>query len=207
MSSSFKSINYLQLVFDLAIVFIGVYTAFYFSESKAKNAKIAEGEKVIGLLEMGIDRYEKAFASFANYHEKHNASFKERLDNDLIPDYSSTFYPAPQYPVEVITHILTRESYEVFSIDFYVPLTAFANALERMMYVEEKLVLLAERYQKVPAKTHPDYNIIAYEQIENAERYYEYMELRKKVALELVERAKGLKLQLNELKAKKGIDK
>ncbi|MEQ9302324.1 MAG: hypothetical protein RJQ14_00300, partial [Marinoscillum sp.] len=146
--SSLSAINYVQLILDLVIVFIGVYTAFYFSEIKARNARVAEGEKVIGLLELGIDRYEKAFASFADYHETHNASFKERLDNDVIPDYSSTFYPAPQYPVDVITHILTRESYQVFSIDFYVPLTAFANALERMMYVEEKLVLLAERYQK-----------------------------------------------------------
>lgn len=177
--SAFKSINYLQLVFDLIIVTIGVYVAVIFSEQKAENDKLKQGQRMIELLEVGITHYQEAFAAFTEYHNRYNVEFRQKLDSNVIMDYSATIYTAPQYPIDVIHYILTNESYEVFTVDFYIPLAAFANNIEQLMYVEEKLVECAEKYQRIPSRSHPDYEIIVNQQLDNAERYYRYLELRK----------------------------
>ena len=77
--SAFKSINYPQLLFDLIIVTIGVYVAVVFSEKKAENEKLKQGERMIQLLEVGITHYAVTFVGFVQYHEQYNAEFRESL--------------------------------------------------------------------------------------------------------------------------------
>ncbi len=197
--SAFKSINYLQLLFDLIIVTIGVYVAVIFSEKKAENEKLRQGERMIELLEVGITHYAETFTGFVEYHDRYNAEFREKLDNNLIQNYNATIYTSPQYPIDVIHYILTNESYEVFTVDFYIPLAAFANNIEQLMYVEEKLVQCAERYQKIPGSDHPDYEIIVNQQLQNAERYYQYLELRKTKSKRLAAMAKTILIQLEKV--------
>lgn len=133
------------------------------------------------------------------YHKSNNSRFYNELKAGGVPDFSDTYYPAPQYPIDVIRHILTRESYQVFTIDFYVPLTAFSNAMERLMYIEEKLVKIAEQYEPLPDKTHPDYERIFLIQRQNAIRYYNYLEKRQNTCEELVTKADGLIKKLMQL--------
>ncbi|HCX23579.1 MAG: hypothetical protein CMB80_31410 [Flammeovirgaceae bacterium] len=196
--TAFKSINYLQLLFDLIIVTIGVYIAVIFSENKAQREKLHQGERMIELLEVGISHYDQLFSGFVLYHESYNRNFKNKLDSNIIINYSDVIYTAPQYPIDVLHYILTNESYEFFTADLYIPLTTFANNIEQIMYVEEKMVECADRYQTIPDKSHPDYEIIVSQQIQNAKRFYQYLELRASKSKHLAQLAKGIRVKLNE---------
>tara|TARA_B100001250_G_C19595264_1_gene698147 strand:- start:63 stop:680 length:618 start_codon:yes stop_codon:yes gene_type:complete len=196
LTNAFKSINFLQLLFDLIIVTIGVYIAVIFSENKAQRDKMQQGERMIELLEVGISHYDKLFSGFVLYHEDFNRNFKNKLDSNIIIDFSDVVYTAPQYPIDVLQYLLTNESYEVFTADLYIPLTRFANNIEQIMYVEEKMVECAGRYQQIPNKTHPDYEIIVAQQIQNAKRYHQYLELRASKSRNLAELAKSIKEKL-----------
>lgn len=193
--TAFKSINYLQLLFDLVIVTIGVYVAVIFSDNKAQNEKRQQSERMIALLEVGINHYEELFSGFVLYHEQYNRNFKNKLDSGSILDFSNQVFPAPQYPIDVINYILTNESYEVFTVDLYIPLTTFSNTIEQIMYIEEKLVDCADKYQIIPDRSHPDFKIIESQQLRNAYRYYQYLELRKSKAQQLSRLAKAIKQQ------------
>ena len=150
------AINPVRLFLELVIVFVGVYLAFLFTDYKEQQRTAAEIERVATLMQVGLDRYEELFEGFAQRHAIKNEEFRQQLENNQIPVFYDTYYAAPQYPVDVINFVLTREGYEVFSLDFYVPLTSFAHSIQRVMYVEEKLVQLGEQYRRLPPSgVHP----------------------------------------------------
>lgn len=196
---SLKSINLIQLLFELIIVFLGVYMAFVFSSYQESRALAKESERVVALMMVGVERYEKLFEGFAQRHEIVNAQFRSDLEQNRIPDFSESYYPAPQYPIDVINFVLTKESYEVFALKVYIPLTGFANAIQRLMYVEEKLVAISEQYEPLPVTGDSDYQRIMNQQRLHAQRYLNYLETRKNISLELVDRSRELGELLREL--------
>lgn len=187
-----KSISFAGLFLELVIVFSGVYLAFLLSNYQKDKQIAQEGERVIALVQVGIGQYQELFEGFALYHERVNTQFRTELENNTIPDFSRTFYPAPAYPIDVINFILTKESYEIFTLDVYVPLIEFANAVQQLMYVEEKLVMLSEKYEPIPSSNSQDYDRITNQQRHYAVLYLEYMEIRKNIATRLSTRAKKL---------------
>ena len=142
---------------------------------------------------------EKLFAGFVLRHDNTNPQFRAALDRGELPAFGDDFYPAPQYPIEMIDHVVTQESYGVFSVDVYVPLIAFQNALRRLMYVEEKLVELSTASEPLPPADHPDHSWVRARQEQRAERYYRYLEIRRRTSQELAERAKAIGEQLDAL--------
>ena len=189
---------------ELAIVFLGVYLAFLFSGYKEQQQTDAELQRVLSLMQVGFARYETLFEGFAQRHSVQNPEFKAQLDNNEIPAFFDTYYAAPQYPVEVINFVLTREGYDVFSLDFYVPLTTYAHTIQRLMYVEEKLVQLGERYRVLPARDAPDYEQVFNEQYILAQQYLRYLEMRRSISADLSTQAGIINAQIEAMKADVG---
>ncbi len=197
--SYFQDINPVRLLLELVIVFVGVYLAFLFSSHREQQRTDAELDRVLALMQVGLDRYEELFEGFALRHETKNAEFLAQLENNEIPVFYETYYASPQYPVDVINFVLTREGYDVFSLDFYVPLTSFAHAIQRIMYVEDKLVQLGERYRILPNRDAPAYATAFNEQLILARQYYRYLEMRRTIARDLASQARQLKAQIEAL--------
>lgn len=196
--ASLSKINYIQLVLDLVIVFIGVTLAFVFTNFQEQQKIDEETDQMLMLLSGGIERYERTFASFVEYHENRNAEFLEKLQNNELPSIFETYYTQPQYPIDVISFLLTNRSYQLFKPDVYLALTEFSSSLQRIMYIEEKLVELSEKYKPLPEKSDRNYELAFNEQFNLAVKYYRYLNLRKNVCEELVERARKIKTLLNE---------
>ncbi len=146
-----RRLDLVAIAVELLIVFIGVYLAFLLAQFDQGRRTDDRRDRVLDLLREGVVYYEDLFAGFVLYHNTHNASFREDLENGLIQDYSEQSYVAPQYPIEVVNYLITSESFDVFDVELYLPLTNYANALERIMYVEEKLTRLAEGYNPAAA--------------------------------------------------------
>lgn len=194
-----SSINYLQLLFDLIIVFIGVYAAFTFSSMKEDRKKQEDGQRVVELLDVGMVRYEALFNGFSQYHAGFNSEFKAKLDKGEIPEHWDYYYPYPQYPVDVINYVLTNESYQLFNLDFYLPLTGFANEVQKLMNIEQKIVETSEKYEPLPPKAHQDYQIIFNKQRVNALRFYEYLEMRRNTSARLSNQAKNIRSLISKM--------
>ena len=107
--NGFKNLNFVQLFFDLLIVFIGVYMAFVFSSQREDKVQLKETKRVIALMEVGFELYESTFKNMANYHDDFNKGFKTKIDNNEIPFIADTRYPYPQYPIDVINFVLTKD--------------------------------------------------------------------------------------------------
>ncbi len=188
-----------KILLELLIVFVGVYAAFMLNNYQAERQAVRDRGHVIELLRVGLDRYEQLFGGFVQRHENINPQFRAALDRSELPEFGDAFYPAPQYPIEMIDHLVTEQSYGVFSVDVYVPLISFQNALRRLMYVEEKLVQLSAASEPLPPADHADRAWAQARQKQRAERYYAYLEIRKRTSQELVERAKSIGAQLDAL--------
>ena len=184
----------------MAIVFLGVYLAFLLSNYQENRKIERESARVVTLMQVGLDHYEGLFEGFALRHETENAAFRDELNNGRIPAFwDQSFFPAPQYPIDVINFVLTKESYKVFAIEVYLPLTRFSNAMQRVMYVEEKLVRLGERYEPLPDQRDPEYERIAKQQRILAEQYWRYLEIRKSISKEIVATVRALRKELDAL--------
>ncbi|MEM8487022.1 MAG: hypothetical protein AAF564_15830 [Bacteroidota bacterium] len=195
-----STINPVRLFLELIIVFLGVYLAFLFTSYKEQQRTDAEIERIAALMQVGLDRYEQLFEGFAQRHAIGNEEFRLQLENNEIPVFYETYFASPQYPVDVINFVLTREGYDVFSLDFYVPLTSFAHAIQRIMYVEEKLVQLGERYRRLPPSGAVTYQRVYNEQYILAQQYYRYLEMRKNMSADLANQARQLKAQIADFK-------
>ncbi len=180
------------LLAELVIVFLGVYLAFLLSNFQAEKQEAADRTRVLTLIQLGVRQYGELFAGMAEYHENANATFREELASGTIPDYGETIFLAPQYPIEAIRYILTNASYDLFNIDVYVPLIEYLSRIQRLMYVEEKLVELSERYMPLPPPSDPSYAHVQREQQQYARRYLLYLDRRKILAADLANRARQL---------------
>ena len=196
----FSSLSFTSLFVEMVIVFMGVYLAFLLSNYQENRKVERESARVVALMQVGLDHYEGLFEGFAQLHETENAAFRDELNNGRIPEFwNRSYFPAPQYPIDVINFVLTKESYKVFAIDVYLPLTRFSNAMQRVMYVEEKLVTLGERYEPLPDQNDPQYERVAKQQRILAEKYWRYLEIRKAISKEIVATVRALKKELNAL--------
>ena len=86
-----------------------------------------------------------------------------------------------------MNYLITSESFDVFDVDLYLPLTSYANALERIMYVEEKLTELAEGFN--PAAASSADPVLREGQLQNAARYLRYMDMRRSISDELARKS------------------
>lgn len=184
--SDLKSINYTGLFFELVIVFIGVYLAFILANYQAERQFEKERTRVIAILKVGVERYQKAFADFAAYHENYNKEFRKQMDDGFIPYFGDVYYPAPQYPIDMINYLLTKESFKVFELEIYLPLTEYATNIKRIMYVEEKLVELSHEYQQLQSPISKNDPVLVAEMKHKAQRFLSYLEIRKNTANRLV---------------------
>jgi len=191
MKTKLKSVNYLQLFLDLLIVFVGVTLAFVFTNYQENKKLEQDTRQMISLLKVGLVEYEQLFEGFVIYHENYNANFKEQLEEGMIPDFGDVTYPAPQYPIDVISYILTNESYELVDPEFYVKLTQFSTAFQQLMYTEEKLVQKAEKFEELSWQN-VSQEKLREGQFEIGNRYLRYLEIRKNRSLELRDKAKEL---------------
>ena len=192
LSTYLKQLNPVAIVAELLIVFVGVYLAFMLAEYRETRRLEDRKDRVIALLHEGVGRYETLFSGFVLWHDQHNAALREALQNGDLPDYSDQFYVAPQYPIDVISYVLTSESFDVFDLDLYIPLTEYASRMQRIMYVEAQITDLADRYVSVPREESPEYAWRVAQQRQQAWRYLQYMESRKRIAAELAEHSRGL---------------
>ena len=186
-----KKINFIQLFLDLVIVFIGVTLAFVFTNYQESQRLRDDTRQMVSLLEVGLIEYEQLFEGFVTYHESYNAKFREEIRKGAIPDFGDVTYPAPQYPIDVITFILTNESYELVDPEFYVQLTHFSTTLQQLMYTEEKLVRTAEKFEELRWENIPETKL-KQGQVEVAKRYLKYLEIRKNRSAELKKLASSI---------------
>ncbi len=184
------------LLLELVIVFVGVYLAFVLTEYQEDRQRERRTERIVQVLDLGLQRYEQVFGAMVQYHDRENAALRELLEAGGLPDFGDVYYPAPQYPMDVIDYIVTEEAFRVFDVDYYVGLIGFTNAVQRLMYIEEKLVGVAARYQPLPPADDPDHARVAREQRQLAQRYLGYMERRRNTAEELRTLSAGLLKQL-----------
>lgn len=191
-----STINPLGLFAELVIVFLGVYLAFLFSAHQEERKIEADKEKIVELLEFGLERYHELFSGFATRHENLNPQILATLQNGEVPDFGGEYFVAPQYPIDAIKFLLTDESYDLFENGLYVPLIEYVNRINRLMYVEEKLVELSEVYEPLPATTHPSYEHLHAKQMHKGWRYYRYMELRKEISSNLADHIKAVQALL-----------
>lgn len=193
------SFGWKQFSLELIVVFIGVYAAFLLSNRQIEQREERKAEKVVSMMKYGIDRYQELFTGFVVYHEKYNAQFKSQLENGTIPYYGDMVYPQPQYPIDVITEVLTKESYQMFTMDIYLPLIQFTNGVERMMSVERRLEEIASLYRPLPNPASSNYNDEKINQIQLAKRFYIFLEMRKKIAFSLAKYAEEISAQLEHI--------
>jgi len=149
-----------------------------------------------------MERYDTLFNNMVGYHNCYNAGFKQQLDQGKVPNFAYYYYPYPQYPIDVISHILTGEGYQIFALDFYIPLTGFTNGVQKLMNSEQKLVEISEQFVQLPDKNHPNYKELRAQQMILARRFYTYLEFRKNQARNLSLQAKGIKKIIADLKQK-----
>ena len=193
------SISFKQLFFELIIIFIGVYAAFILSNQQLEKQEERKAEKVVSMMKYGIERYQELFSGFVIYHEKYNAEFKSSLELGEILYYGDVIYPQPQYPIDVITEVLTKESYQMFTMDIYLPLIQFTNGVERIMSVESRLEELAGEYETLPDPSASNYIDIKNKQLQLAKRFYLFLELRKRIAFSLAKYAEAINAQMEHI--------
>ena len=198
--SGFKGFGFMGFFVDLIVVFIGVYLAFIFAEYQQDLQKQKETKKIISLLQIGVSRLEGSFSGAVGYHEQYAENFTTSLETGEIPHYGFQTYVAPQYPIDVIKYISTSESYELFDLDLYVLLTEYSGAVQRIMYVEKRIVELADKYQPLPAETDPQYQQMYRQQLHNAKRYLQYMNMRGEIAGRLATMSAALNKMLIKIK-------
>lgn len=177
---------------ELVIVFVGVYLAFVLTEYQEDRQRERRTERIVEILDVGLARYEQVFGAMVGYHDRRNAELGDALAENRLPDIGDVYYSAPQYPIDVIDYIVTEEAFRVFDIAFYTELITFTNAIQRLMYIEEKLVETAERYEPLPPPDDPDHARVYREQRQLAERHLGYMALRRNTADELLEKVRSL---------------
>jgi hypothetical protein len=197
MKKLLKKISYLQLILDLLIVFIGVTLAYVFTNYQEDKKQIQRTEQVLLLLDVGLERYQKLFKGFVSYHENYNEKFSNRLKENNIPNLEGITYPSPAYPINAIT-LLTDQGYEVLEPSIYLKLTLFSNAIQRLSYIEQKLVSISEESMKLVAsnfKTPNDYHL---EQKKWTKQYLLYLRIRKSIAKELLGKVYDLRVVLKE---------
>lgn len=196
MTILFKKINYLQLVLDLIIVFIGVSLAFLFTNYQEQKKKDKDTEQLISFLKIGLQRYDVAFNGFYSYHETYNRNFRNNLDNKIVPNINIVTFPAPAYPLDAFA-LLTKQGYRILNPEIYISLIAYTNAMERLEYIEQKLVNTSEKFTELN-----NHNIspeaFYFEQNKWARLYLRYLEIRKDIIKELLDKSDELKILLQE---------
>jgi len=190
-----KELNYIQLILDLIIVFIGVTLAFLFTHYQEQEKLKRETTNLLTLFELNLNDYEELFGGFTIYLEKYNEQFETQLKKGIIANYEGVTFPSPQYPIEAID-LINNQGYEVLEPGIYIKLSAFSNAIRRMIYTEQKLVEISEKYIQLP-DTKNDISPVYYiEQKKWAKLYLRYSKIRKSTAHELVSIIKNLKQDL-----------
>lgn len=198
MKKLLKRVNVVQLFLDLVIVFIGVSLAFLFTNYQEEKREEKQTEQILSLLYIGLERYEQLFEGHVLYHEKYNVEFSDRLNNDDIPNIEGITYSSPAYPIDAIT-LLTDKGYEMLGSTIYVNLTAFSNAIRRLMYVDQKLVSISEKSMEM---NRSDFSVPMEYQLELkkwARKYLQYLEIRKNTLKELLNKSHNLRALLEEV--------
>lgn len=193
-----KKIDSVQLVLDLIIVFIGVTMAFLFTNYQENKKSEQQTKLILSVMDVGLDRYEELFSGFVSYHEKFNKTFRERLNAGEIQNFESDTYPSPQYPLDVITYLLTNKGYESLSPELYLKLATFSNAIQRLVYVEQKLVDASEKYTHTNLDRSKLSELYRIEQLKWANNYLKYLEIRKSTCQQLQVIISELKTLLKE---------
>lgn len=193
LSTYVRQLNPVAIGLELVIVFVGVYLAFVLAEYREERRLDDRRDRVIALLQDGASQFEGLFTGFAQFHEGHNAEVRAVLERGEVPDFGDQLYVAPQYPIDVIAYVLTNESFDVFDLDLYLPLTQYANGIKRLMSIEAELTDLADRY--IPLGPDDD-AALRREQRQLALRYYRYLEARRRTAADLADRSRTLAVQL-----------
>jgi hypothetical protein len=196
----FGKINPLAVLVQLVVVFIGVYAAFALSEYREARQLEDRRERVLALLAEGIEQYGSSFGSFAEFHESHNAEFRAQLDRGELPDYSDWYYIAPQYPIDLINYLVTTQGSDLFDQDLFEPLTRYATMVEMLMYAEERMTRLGDAYRPPPPPGAPGAEAIRAEQRAAAERFYNYLEVRRGISAGLAQHASDLSERLEALR-------
>ena len=204
MKNVLNKISYVQLLLDLIIVFIGVSLAFVFTNYQEQQKEKKQTEQVLSLLDTGLSLYEQLFEGFVSYHKNYNVEFRNKLNNNDIPNLEGILYPSPAYPIDAIS-LLTNQGYQILGPAIYVKLTEFSNAIKRLSYIEQKLVGISEKSMEINIdyfKTSKSYE----EELKKwGRQYLLYLEIRKNTLNELLRKSNDLRVLLKEVYPKKAI--
>ena len=192
MKELFKKISFIQLILDLIIVFIGVSLAFLFTNYQEKTKKEKETAQLLFLLNTGLNRYEKLFKGFISYHDDYNIHFNNQLESNEIPDIQGITFLSPAYPINAVS-LLTDQGYDVLGSNIYIALISFSNAMQRLTYIEQKLVAISEKSMGLSQETFSTKTAYKQELKKWAAQYLIYLELRKSVLNELLDKSSQLK--------------
>lgn len=195
-ASVFKKINYLQLVVDLIIVFIGVTLAFIFTNYQDQKKQREHTKKVVQLINNDLDKYEELFGGFAIYWDSLSIDFQNNLEKGNIPNFENQTFPAPQYPIDAI-NLLTNQGFETLEPKVYIELAEYSSGIQALMYVEQKLVDASEKYTHLP-KDFEITRLQRYEQFKWAKNYLRYAKIRVRISSFLEEKSGELKNILRE---------
>lgn len=194
-----RSRGLLLLLLELAVVFLGVYLAIVFEDRQRRAERLDERAKVAALMIEGAGSLGSMFAGIRSYHESRNPEFLATLNAGEIPDFSGYRYVAPQYPMDLTQYAIGDRSAQLFDVEVYLLLSGFANQLQRIMYVEERLTEISAEYTPLPPQDHPQRVVVEARQRELAERFYIFLEDRRKIAAEISERAGSLEAVMRPL--------
>lgn len=192
MKTVVKRVDFVQLVLDLLIVFIGVSLAFLVTNFQEQRKKEKETEQILSLIDIGLNRYEKRFEGYVIYHKKYNTEFRKKLNINTIPNFETSTYPSPAYPIDAIS-LVTSQGYQILGPIIYVKLTEFSNAIQRLSYTEQKLVYISEKSMELTEindKTSDQYFKV---QKKWARQYLLYLEIRKRILEELLQKSSDLR--------------
>ena len=199
MKKVFKRINFIQLILDLIIVFIGVSLAFLFTNYREQKKEEDETTQVLALIRIGLERYDELFEGFISYHSTYNARFSDKLKSNEIPNIEGVTFLSPAYPINAIS-LLSDQGYKVLDPDVYIGLTGFSNGIQRLMYIEQKLVEISEKSMQIyrdEFQTEAAYYLV---QKKWAKQYLIYLIRRKKTLEELQNKNHNLRVLLNKVK-------
>lgn len=142
--------NWRSLLFELLIVFIGVYLAFFLSSLQEANKREAEQLKVLSSLKLEMERFRIQFPEFAHHQEAKIKEWKADYQKGKVSSFYTYRFIQPQYEYEVLEYAIDEQESQIIDFDLFNALRSCLAEIRRLEDAENRMTELALQYQPVP---------------------------------------------------------
>ncbi len=146
----FSANGFKFLIFELIIVFLGVYGAFLFQSYSESKKLESEKEKIMIGLKADLEYFRIFFPGFASSMNTNISKWDELLTEQKYEDFSSWRFIQPQYDYTVVEYALNVGA-ELIDFEMNSLLSQLYTELEKLRQAEELITLTAQNYKAVPA--------------------------------------------------------